>query len=397
MGKLNAASVRGLVEPGRYSDGLGLSLDVRGGSRVWVYRYQLNNRPRLMSLGSADSLSLADARAAHSAARARVLSGVDPLDARVEAKREAAAVAAASVTFNEAADAYIEAHRAEWRPRGEAWWRGSLALYAFPVFGSLPVGEVTTDDVLRALSPIWTGKTVTASTVRSRIEMVLSYAKARGWRSGENPARWRDNLDHLLAKPAKLHRVTHRAALDWREAPALMAALAADPSMGALCLRFLVLTAARSGEARGATWGEIDLSAGLWSLPAARMKAGRDHRVPLSEPAQRLLAGLAEMRCGDFVFWGRAAMVNDTTLSKVLRRLGYNGITVHGFRSTFSTWAADHRMDTTLVETSLAHTVGNAVSQAYQRSDLLEARRVLMEAWASYLTKPPAQVIKLVA
>jgi integrase len=395
MGKLTVASVRGLTKPGRYADGGGLFLDVRGGSRAWVYRYQLANRERLMSLGNADEISLAEARSRHSAARTLVLDRRDPLAERSRARAEKQAERV--VTFAEAAQAYIEAHRAGWHGQTEGLWRRSLAAYVIPAFGATPVDRVATDDVLRVLSPIWSLKSETATILRNRIELVLSYAKSRGWRSGENVARWRDHLANLMPRPGKVHRVEHRPAMDWRDAPALMAELGGGgPGVAAKCMRFLVLTATRSGEARGCRWSEIDLEQKLWTIPAERMtKTGREHRVPLSDAAMAILAEAAEVRTGDVVFWGRAGEIADSTLSVLLRRLGHADITVHGFRSTFRDWAADHGQPADLAEMALAHTVGNAVERSYRRSDVLDRRRALMEQWARFLIPSGAVVVPI--
>jgi integrase len=394
MGKLTAATVRGLVKPGRYADGQGLFLDVRGGSRAWVYRYQIDKRERLMGLGNADEISLAEARQSHAGARSLVLRHIDPLDAR-KATQDALR-GAEVVTFADAALAYIEAHKAGWRgDRSERHWRQTLTDHVLPAFGQTSVGDVSTDDVLKALSPIWVEKSVTAVILRSRIELVLDYAKARGWRSGENPAVWRGNLKSLLPPPAKVHRVEHRQALAWQEAPALMATLAEVDSMTARVLRFLILTATRSGEARGCRWSEIDIDTGLWTIPSERMKAGNEHRVPLGDVALDLLREVAEVRTDDVVFYGRAGVIEDSTLLVLLHRLGHRGITVHGFRSTFRDWCADQGKPADLAEMSLAHTVGSVVERSYRRSDVLERRRALMEQWARFLIPSEAVVVPL--
>jgi integrase len=225
--------------------------------------------------------------------------------------------------------------------------------------------------------------------------LVLDYAKARDWRSGENPAVWRGNLKSLLPPPAKVHRVEHRQALAWQEAPALMATLAEVDGMTARVLRFLILTATRSGEARGCLWSEIDIDAGVWTIPPERMKAGKEHRVPLGDVALDLLREVAEVRTGDVVFHGRAGVIEDSTLLVLLHRLGHRGITVHGFRSTFRDWCADQGKPADLAEISLAHTVGSAVERSYRRSDVLDRRRALMEQWARFLTPSEAVVVPL--
>jgi integrase len=330
-----------------------------------------------------------------------VKAGIDPLAAKAQAKAERAAAVerkAKAVTFDEAADAYIQAHKAAWRRRSEQLWHNSLAQHVSPHFGRKVVGDVTTEDVLRALTPIWTSKTVTATIVRARIELVLDYAKGRGWRSGENSAVWRGNLRSLLPAPAKVHRAEHRPALAWREAPALMARIPDDGSMADRCLKFLVFTACRSGEARGARWSEIDLENAVWAIPASRMKAGKEHRVPLSGPAMAILAELARLRTDDdrvFFSQRQGRRLSDKTLKLPLRRLGYDACSVHGMRSTFRDWAADTGKPADLAEAALAHVVGSAVARAYQRSDLLDARRVLMQQWADYLTRELAQVVTL--
>jgi integrase len=255
---------------------------------------------------------------------------------------------------------------------------------------------VSVEDVLRVLSPIWTTKTTMATIVRSRIELVLDYARAHGWRSGENPALWRGNLRSLLPPPAKVHRIEHRAALPWREAPSFLARLRAAPLMTGRCLAFLMLTATRSGEARGALWSEIDLDAAVWTIPAERMKAGKEHRVPLSAPALALLREIAPLRTDEpLVFLGAKAgrPLTDVALNKTPRRFGLDGITVHGFRSTFRDWCADHGQPADLAEAALAHVTGSAVERAYARSDLLERRRALMAEWADFLTRVPAEVV----
>jgi integrase len=394
--RLTTSAARGLRVPGKYLDSHGLFLNVvTPEKRYWLFRYQRSGRERVMSLGSADVVSLADARRLHAEARALLARGVDPLAQRAQER----AKAMATLSFSEASERYIEAHRAGWRGhRAAEHWRSSLTMYAAPVFGTKPVADIDLDDMIRALTPIWITKTVTATRVRNRIELVLDYARARGWRSGENPARWRGNLKMLLPPKAKVHTITHRAALPWRDAPAFMARLSCETNMGARCLAFTILTAARAGEARGARWDEIDLERRVWTIPAGRMKAGKQHRVALSEPALDILRALAEVRTGDLVFFshiGHGLPMDGDTVSVVMRRIGYVGITVHGFRSTFAEWAADNGFPSDLAEAALAHAIGSTVARAYQRSDLLDARRGLMNAWAVFLSRPAADVVPL--
>jgi integrase len=398
MGKLTVSGVRTLRAKGKYLDGQGLLLNVVGpDQRYWMFRYRRGGRERTMSLGNAEVIGLAEARRLHQEARGTLARGIDPLAERQVALAASRAREEAR-SFAAAARAYIEAHRASWRGRTEEHWSRSLATYAFPVFGAKPVGEVGREDILRCLEPIWRTKTVTATNLRNRIELVIDYSIAHEWRTTEaNPARWKGGLKALLPARVKLHTTTHRPALSWKASPEFMTELLAAEGMAARCLAFCILTGTRSAEARGALWSEIDMENAVWRLPAVRMKARRPHTVPLSQPAMTILRDLYEVRTGDLVFFSsrkHGALIADCTLRDVLERL-HPGITVHGFRSTFSTWAADHRMDATLVETSLAHAVGNAVSQVYQRSDLLEARRPLMDAWAAFLTRPPAEVVPL--
>jgi integrase len=391
MGKLTAAGVKVLHRDGRYPDGQGLFLDVRGGSRAWLYRYQLDKRARSMSLGNADAVSLADARKAHAEARAMVLRKLDPLTAREQAR-----ATVPDQTFAAAADAYIAVHAAGWRsPRSATVWRQTLQDHVLPHLGSMAVGGITRDDVMKVLAPIWTVIPETASRIRSRIELVLDYSTARGWRDGPNPALWRGGLASLLPRTARVRAVVQHPALPWRDAPVFMARLAGETSIQARALRFLILTAARSGEVRGMLWSEVDLATATWTIPASRMKAGRLHRVPLSGEAMDILLGMQAIRSGDVVFPSRVGgPLADSTLVRVIRRkLAERATDVHGFRSCFRDWCADTGKSWEAAEAALAHASGNAVARAYQRSDLLDSRRGLMEQWGRFLTQPPAEVV----
>ncbi len=391
--KLTATAVQKLRHPGRYPDGAGLSLVISSSAkRSWAYRYQLNGRAREMTLGDAATTSLAEAR--HHAADARRLidGGVDPLELRREEQR--AEPPKAAVTFGEAARHYIAAHEVGWKnEKHRQQWRSTIATHC-RIINDLPCDEVTTREVLEVLVPIWNSVPETASRLRGRIEQVLAYAAVQGWRSEEaaNPAQWRGRLQLALPSPGKVRRVEHHAALPWKDMPAFYRDLAAREGMGAIALRFCVLTACRSGEARGATWAEIDLASALWVVPAGRMKAGKAHRVPLSGAACVLLAPLAELLGADSkarVFPGRdnRAPLSDMSLTAVLRRMGRGDLTAHGFRSTFRDWAAEST-DTAnhVVEQALAHVISNSVEAAYRRGDLFEKRRQLMTAWADFCT-----------
>jgi integrase len=336
-------------------------------------------------------------------ARARELhfmvrEGRDPLAERQAQKAaddaDAAKAQASAMTFGEVANMYIGAHEASWRSaKHRQQWSNSLRNDVLPAIGALPVGSVDTAAVMKILEPLWRTKTETAARVRGRIESILDYAKARSWRSGENPARWRGHLDQLLPARAKAQRVEHLAALPWREMGEFMTRLRCCFSVPSLCLQFLILTAARSGEARGARWSEIDRDHAVWTVPANRIKSGREHRVPLSEPALAVVAEMAQLGTepGAYVFPGLkgGSALSDISLLRALDAAGGNGATVHGFRSTFRDWAAEatnHPRD--ICEAALAHALTSKVEAAYQRGDLLEKRRRLMADWAQFCGRP---------
>lgn len=382
---------------GVHSDGGGLYLQVtRAGAKSWLFRYQLKGRRREMGLGSFRDLSVTKARARAEELKERTRKGIDPLE-EAKAAREAKAAEQAreqqeieqkATTFRVVAEAYISSHRDGWRNAKHAGqWGATLRTYAFPVIGDLPVSEITTNNVLDVLRPIWTTKPETASRVRSRIELVISYAKARDWFEGQNPAVWRGHLSALLPAPSKVRRVRHFSALPWEDVASFMSTLVACPGVSARALEFAILTAARSGEVRGARWSELDLENGIWTIPPERMKAGRQHRSPLSDRALVLLREMPRFQGEDFVFPGsrRNNPLSDMSLSAVLKRMGRKDITVHGFRSTFRDWAAEVSLHhPNIVEAALAHVVANKVEAAYRRGDLLEKRRLLMQEWSDW-------------
>jgi integrase len=360
----------------------------------------IGGKARSMGLGPEGVVTLAGARAAHLEARNLLAKGIDPLDARRAAKAPKPSPPASTHPFGEVADAYMDAQEAGWRsPVHRQQWRSTLGTYAAPL-ADMPVAEITVNDVLAMLTPIWTKKPETASRVRGRVEMVLSYAKARGWRSGENPAAWRDNLALLLPRKSKVRPVVHHAALPWAECPAFMQELRRrDSGMGSRALQFAILTAARSGEVRGAEWSEIDFKARLWTVPASRMKASKEHRVPLSEAALAVLKPLAELKQSSVIFPGQNGQepLSNMTLTAGLKRMGRADLTAHGFRSSFRDWAAEATAHPSeVVEMALAHAVGDKVEAAYRRGDLFKKRRKLMDDWADYLGREPAVVIPLV-
>jgi integrase len=371
-------------------DGLYLQAAKGGIGRSWVLVYSINGRRREHGLGSYPEVGLADAREATRVARALVRQGIDPIDNRKAARSALAATQAASKTFDECAAAYIKSQEPGWRNlKHGAQWRTTLATYASPIIGSLLVQDIAAAHVKEVLEDIWITKHETATRVRSRIENVLDYSIACGYRDGPNPARMKANLAKMLAPSNKVAKVVHHRALDVDAMPAFMTRLLAAEGQGAKALTFVILTAARSGEVRGATWSEIDLARQLWTVPAGRMKGEREHRVPLSEAALALLRSLPTGKSGDLVFPsanGRA--LSDMTLSAVLRRLEVDAVP-HGFRSTFRVWGAERtNIPREIVEAALAHKLTDPVEAAYQRSDLVAKRQALMQAWGIYCTTP---------
>lgn len=395
---LTAAKVR-TAEPGRYGDGGGLYLLVRPeGGRFWVFRYVIDKKMREMGLGAAsgrDAVMLTNARAAARKLWEAVRAGRDPLNdrkAEAEARKTATLAAQARAkTFREVAALYIEACEAGWdNAKHRAQWSATLKTYAFPHMGDLPVGEVQTVHVMAALGPIWRTKTETATRLRGRIESVLDYAKVLGWRTGENPALWRGHIAKLLPKPSKVRMVENHAALPWRDMGSFMAELRARGGLPARALELTILTAARSGEVLGARWSEFDLPEAVWKIPVERMKARREHRVPLSEAALAVLNKLLPMRdtlAGDWVLPGarEGRPLSNMAMEMLLRRMGRDDITVHGFRSAFRTWTAEATgYASEVAEAALAHVKGDRVEAAYQRGDFFEKRGRLMADRAAF-------------
>jgi integrase len=389
INKLSALAVTRAERPGYYGDGDGLVLQVSSsGTKSWIFRYKRNGRQKEMGLGSLRQVDLATARAKARECRNLLLEGRDPLEERRDAARARRAEAAKATTFDQCADAYIAAHRAAWKNQKHVGqWQSTLAQYASPLIGDLAVAAIDTSLMMKVLGPIWHDKTETAKRLRGRIEVILDWATVSRLREGENPARWRGHLDQLLPKPTRIAPVKNFAALPWKEIPEFMRALRAREGTAARALEFAILTAARSGEVRGAAWSEIDLAEKLWTVPAVRMKAGVEHRVPLSDAAIAVLK--ATTRHSDLVFEGRKAGValSDMSLTAVLRRMGRGDITVHGFRSAFRDWcaeAAGNEFSREVCEHALAHRLPDRVEAAYRRGDLLDKRTRLMQAWADY-------------
>lgn len=370
INKLSAKTVAA-AKQGYHGDGGGLYLLVGPtGTKSWVLRYQKAGKRREMGLGSAAVVSLLEAR--HSALQQRkvLAAGVDPIATRRAAQ-------AVGMTFGEAADTYIESHKAGWKSEAQAdQWTQSLKDHGPD--RDLPVAAVDTAIVLRCLKAIWTDKTETATRVRGRIERVLDWAKVSGLREGENPARWRGHLDKLLPKPSKLKKIKHHAAMPYGDAPALMALARSRKGIARTALQFTVLTAVRTNEATGATWPEFDLAGKVWTIPAHRMKGGKEHRVPLTDAAVALLAPLPRSK--------PPFALSENGMLNVLQKHLKQPYTVHGFRSSFRDWASEKtQFPGEVVEMALAHAIPNKVEAAYRRGDLLDKRRELMEAWADYL------------
>jgi integrase len=392
LNRLSALKVEKAKHPGMYADGGSLYLRVaEGGSRQWIYRYVTNGRPRDMGIGPVHVLTLAEAREkAREASRLR-LEGVDPI-AHKHAQRAAAAVAAASaMTFRQCAEGFIKDNEASWgNPKHRLEWQRSLAKYAFPVLGNLPVASVDTPLVLRIIKPLWQRVPETASRVRGRIENVLGWATVHHYRAGDNPARWQGLLEHAL--PA-VQKGEHHAAMPYAEVPAFVARLRQETSVPAKCLEFVILTAARLGEALGATWDEVDLDNRIWTVPASRMKAGKEHRVPLSAAAIALLQELHAIRCSDYVFPGAhpGKAIGKNMPLRLLNELTGNGATVHGFRSSFRDWCAERSsFPREVAEAALAHAVPSQVEAAYRRTDFFDRRRRLMDSWSDFCAAPRA-------
>jgi integrase len=404
IGKLTALDVNRAKRRGYYNDGGGLYLLVGPtGSKSWVFRFRDGARLREHGLGPLHTIGLAEAREKARTCRHMRLDGTDPIEARKAARGAAKLEAAKAMTFKQCAEAYINAHNAGWRnPKHAAQWPATLEAYVYPVFGSLPVQAVDVGLVMKALEPIWTVKPETASRVRGRIESALDWATARGYRQGENPARWRGHLENLLPKKTKVRQVEHHAALPYAELADFLVELRQQEGIAARALQFTILTAARTGEVLGAKWSEIDFKARLWTVPGSRMKSGREHRVPLSDGAVAVLEGMKAIREGDFVFPGGRARrpLSNMAFLMLLRRMGRGDLTAHGFRSTFSDWCSERtNFPAEVREMALAHTVSDKVEAAYRRGDLFQKRRQVMDAWARYCVAPAGagEVVTLAA
>jgi len=404
--RLSALQVTKLTKPGLYGDGGGLTLQITPtGAKSWLFRYMVAGKPFGMGLGPTHTVSLSEARQKALGARKQLIDGINPLAAKKQNQIAAALASARMITFDQCAEAYILAHKASWKnaKHGDQW-TNTLKTYASPVFGHLPVAEIDTGLVVKCLAPIWESKTETASRVRGRIESVLGWATTSGYRTGENPARWKGHLENLLATISKSSRTKNHPSLPWQRIGTFISALRAREGVAARAVEFAILTACRSGEVRGARWAEFDTDGKVWTIPAERMKAKREHEVPLSEAALALLQSMS--RDSDVVFAGtKGQPLSDMSLTAVIRRMNGNdkpiwadasgdGITVHGFRSSFRMWAAETtNFPREVAEHALAHQLPDAVERAYQRGSQFAKRAALMAEWAVYCATAQADAV----
>ena len=402
--------------PGRTALGGGLYLTIKkSGSASFGFRYSSgtnangNQRLRLIGLGGfcAKTNTLGMARSKATDLKAMINKGIDPIEQTIQERNRALAAQKANkvkaeinqATFDRIAIEYIDLKKAEWKnAKHQQQWINTLTTYAFPVIGKMPVADVETAHVLAILKPIWNTKTETATRVRTRLEAVLSYAEAKNWRTGGNPARWRGHLSAILPSPQKLKDLKHHSALPYGELPQFMSILSNTDGMGARALEMTILTATRTKESLGAKWSEIDLDNRVWTIPKERMKAGVEHRVPLSEQAMKVVTKMADNKMSDYVFPNRASgkPMSNAGMSSVLKRLERTDITVHGFRSTFRDYVAEKtNTPERTAEAALAHKLKDASEAAYQRGDLIEKREILMQTWANYCYQSTAKVIKM--
>ena len=391
--RLNSLALTRAKRPGYYADGGGLYLQVTpAGSRSWIYRFALAGRRREMGLGPFPDVSLADARAAASTARATVKAGRDPIAVRDAERAGQRLLEARGVTFDAATKQFLGDHETTWKnEKHRQQWRNTLTAYASPTLGSLSVASIGTPEITKLLDPIWKKKPETASRVRGRIERILDWSKVRGYRDGENPARWRGHLDKIFPAHGKVRRVKHHAAVAIDDMPAVYAGLCKSKGMSFRAVRFTILTAARAGETTGGKWPEIDFEASIWTIPPERMKMGRPHRVTLTREALAILQELYDVRTCDLIFPGqrKGRPLSIASLSKALKSVAGDGVTTHGCRSTFKDWAAERTsFPSEVSEMALAHAIGDKIEAAYRRGDLMKKRAAMMQAWASFATTP---------
>jgi len=387
--KLSAKAVEKATKSGLYGDGGGLYLQITaGGVKSWLFRYMRSGKARGMGLGPLHTVGLAAARTKAHECRIILLDGLDPLKIKEDRLRQQKLEEAKSITFRECATAYIDAHKAAWKSQKHAaQWSSTLTTYAYPKIGEVPVASVDVGLVLAVLEPIWTTKTETASRVRGRIETVLDWARVRGYRDGDNPARWRGHMDKLLPAQSKISKVEHFPALHYSKIAEFMPKLRKQELIAAYALEFLILTASRTNEVIGALWSEFSADRREWVIPPERMKAKQEHRIPMSSAAESLLRRLESKAQGPFVFPGlrKGKHLSNMAMLQLLERMGYDDLTVHGFRSTFRVWIAEcTTYPREVAEIALAHTLKDKTEAAYQRGDLFAKRAQLMQEWANF-------------
>jgi len=392
----SAKGVEAVSKPGYHRCGQGLYLQVsKQGTKSWLYRYKspITQKQREMGLGSLNFVGLAEARQLAISQKRLVIDGKDPIEERKRSRVEQQLSQARNLSFEDVALACITSKSHEWKNAKHAQqWKNTLATYAFPVIGHLPISEITTDLILRILEPIWVTKAETASRVRQRLETIWDYGKARNYVDGENPARLKGHLDKILSKTAKVKRVRHFPALPYNEIGSFVKELRTRSGYSALGLEFLILTAARTGEIIGAKWSEIDLEKAVWTIPSERMKAGVEHRVPLSSRAVEILESITSNRNPEeYIFsgWKRNTGLSNNAFLALLKKMERSDITTHGFRSCFRDWAAEeaYQFSNETIELALAHTITNKVEAAYRRGDQLERRRELMSEWGNFIER----------
>jgi integrase len=403
LNRLTNKFVESKHQPGMYADGGSLYLRVaESGSKQWIFRYAANGRLRDMGLGAVAprGFTLAQAREKAREARLLRLEGIDPIAHKQARKAALMAADAKAMTFRQCAEGFIKDNEKEWTNAAHhRQWTSTLSTYVYPIIGDLPVAAIDTPLVLKVVKPLWGHKTETASRVRGRIEAILGWATVHHYRSGDNPARWQGLLEHALPAKAKVAKTQHHIALPYTQVGDFMGNLRRDTSAAASCLEFIVLTAARLAEATGAMWSEINLDARTWTVPAGRMKGGREHKVPLSDAAMAVLEAMRAVRMSDFVFPGmrEGQSVGSRTIQDLVKQIG-GEITVHGFRSSFRDWAAERtNFPREVAEMALAHAIPSAVEAAYRRGDLFDKRKKLMDAWSAYCAKVETDAGKVVA
>jgi integrase len=392
---LTPLEIKKKTKPGYYRDGPNLYLQItKEGVKSWLLRYMINGKAANMGLGATHTISVAEAREKALQARKLLLEGIDPCQQKKDQKAAKRIAEAKVMTFDQCATAYISAHRAEWRnPKHALQWESTISTYASPLFGKLPVAEIDTGLIVKCLAPIWESKHETATRLRGRIESILGWAKTSEYRTGNNPAAWKDHLENLLAKINKSSKVVHHPALPYSDVAEFMVTLRQQEGLGARALEFAILCASRSNEVRGATWSEIDLEKKEWIIPKTRMKAGKEHSVPLSDEAVNLLKKLPRFEDCEIVFPSpRLKHFSDAVFSALLERMGRKDITAHGFRSSFRDWAGEiSTFPKETIEAAMAHRLKDKAEAAYARGTLFEKRRLLMESWANYCNTKPGK------